>query len=96
MICETFLCGTSFSWPREGFRQPARMFFRVGFVSMDHGFAQGEHRFLEIPHPLVLRFHGIFVPRRRSGIGVDGRPMGGGGKPDGEGGDDKKNARICE
>jgi hypothetical protein len=33
------------------------MFFRVGFVPMDHGFAQGDHRLLEIPHPLVLRFH---------------------------------------
>jgi hypothetical protein len=63
---------------------------------MDHGYVQGDHRLLEFPHPLVLRFHGFLVLRRRRGFVVAGRPMGGGGKPDGEGGDDKEDSRIRE
>jgi len=58
------------------------MFPRAGFVSMDHGFAQGGHRRHEIPHPLVLRFHRVLVMRRRRGFVVAGRPVGGGGEPD--------------
>ena len=80
----------------EGVRQSGRLFPRTGFVPVDHGFSQGDHRRPEIPHPLVLRFHRFLVVRRRSGFVVAGRPMGGRGKPDGEGGGDKKNARICE
>jgi hypothetical protein len=63
---------------------------------MDQGFAQGDHRLLEIPHPRVLRFHRPLVLHRHCGFVVPGRTMGGGGKPDGEGGEDKKNARTCQ
>jgi hypothetical protein len=63
---------------------------------MDDGFAQGDHRRPEIPHPLVLRFHHFLALRRRRGFMMTGRPIGAGGKYDGEGGDNKKNSRICE
>jgi hypothetical protein len=72
------------------------MFPGVGFIPMDHCFAKGDHRLLEIPHPSVLRFHGCFVLHRHSHFVVAGRPVGCGGIPDGKGGDDKKNARIGE
>jgi hypothetical protein len=72
------------------------MFPRGGFVSIDDGFAQGDHRRPEFPHTFVLRFHRLLVMRRRRGSMMIGSPMDGGGEADGERCDDKKNARICE
>jgi hypothetical protein len=54
----------------EGVRQSGRLFPRAGFVPVDHGFSQGDHRRPEIPHPLVLRFHGFLVVRHRRGFVV--------------------------
>jgi len=72
------------------------MFSRVGFVPWITALPKATIASSKFSIRFVLRFHGFLVLRHRRGFVVAGRPMGGGGKPEGEGGDDKKNARICE
>jgi hypothetical protein len=48
---------------------------------MDDGFAQGDHRRLEIPHPLVPRFHGFRVFGGATGRFEVGAPEANGGSP---------------